>query len=265
VVELSGAASGFVVDTAGVELEGVVRSVNTNRDGSDGSGGHHESGFISGLNSVVSLHGGSNVGLVELASSILRNVGVAGFRVDTVVGDDVLHGINHETAIASLVAEASRAVHQVLLRETNEGLSSLENVSSFERSGGRERPARSALSLVLDSSYGILGSPVHRGGNSLLGAESNGSLGPWATFPRSRSDAKSSSEVIGLELIVGEITEFIHSDREASGNGIMGFNEFLVDKPNLVATRSLSCRGVGLGVSDHPFAEFGDVSGSDER
>jgi len=107
VVELSGAASGFVVDTAGVELEGVVRSVNTNRDGSDGSGGHHESGFISGLNSVVSLHGGSNVGLVELASSILRNVGVAGFRVDTVVGDDVLHGINHETAIASLVAEAS--------------------------------------------------------------------------------------------------------------------------------------------------------------
>jgi len=40
-------------------------------------------------------------------------------------------------------------------------------VASFSRSSGGERPARSALSLILDSSDGTLASPVVGSGESL--------------------------------------------------------------------------------------------------
>jgi len=261
VVKLRGGASGFVVNSGGVELERVVRSIDGDGDGSDGARGNQERGFVSGLDSVVSLHGGSNVGGVELARSVLRNVGVRGFRVDTVVGDDVLEGIDHETSVASLVSERSRAVHQVLLRKTDEGLSSLKNVGSFERSGGRERPARSALSLVLDSGDGVLLSPVHRGGESRkrISGERDGALRPGGAFPGGRSDVKLGSEVVSLEFIVGKISEFVHSEGESGGGGIVGFDEFLVGEPDLVAVGGFRCGRVGLGVSEHPFTEFSDV------
>jgi len=177
-----------------------------------------KSSLISRGKSVESLHGGSNVGLVELASSVLRNVGVAGLRVNTIVSNDVFEGIGHESSIASLVTVAVRAVHQVLLRETDEGLSTLKNVGSFKRSGGRERPARSALSLILDTGDGIRLAPINRGReSSLVGGGGDGSLGPGRGFPGSRSDSQVGSEVKGAEFLVGEVTEFVHGNSEALG------------------------------------------------
>jgi hypothetical protein len=74
-----------------------------------------------------------------------------------------------------LVESYSRAVHQVLLREGDE-VSSLESVGTLSGSSGGERPAASAITLVLDLSDDVSCSPVNScvvvvsnlAGNSLI-------------------------------------------------------------------------------------------------
>jgi hypothetical protein len=62
-----------------------------------------------------------------------------------------------------LVALSAGAVNKLLLGKRNE-LSALNLISTFHGTGGRESPAGTALSLVLNRGNGTLSSPVDRGG-----------------------------------------------------------------------------------------------------
>lgn len=74
----------------------------------------------------------------------------------------VVPGLVVPASIASEVAiSISGAVNELLRRESVEG-SVLEAVRTFDCLGGRESPARSAVSLILDGSHAITRAPVDR-------------------------------------------------------------------------------------------------------
>lgn len=130
-----------------------------------------------------------------------------------------MEGLIHETTIATLVALGSGAVYEVLLRKADEG-ASLDEMSSFGGTSGGERPARSALTLVLNTSNGTLGSPVpasRSGGiNLVYGKTSRRSLGNiHATSP-------------GGELLKCLVGELIDGDSEALSLGIVLSDELEV-------------------------------------
>jgi len=158
VIQLSGRASWLVVDSRSVQLEGSLRSVNGNRGGTNSNLGL-EIALVSRVDVDESSGSTSTVGWVVLASSILGGVRIRSLGVKTLVGDDVGHGLSHETSVASLVSLRPRAIHQILLRERGE-FALAEEVASLGGSSGGKGPARSALLLVLDLSDGTLGSPI---------------------------------------------------------------------------------------------------------
>jgi len=139
VVKLAGGAVWLNVDSAGVELEGRVGSINGNGGWSQVNLGL-EVRLRSGLNVGESSEGSSDVGWVEVAGSILSSVWVAGFSVNSVVADDVLHGLSHESSIASLVSFAGGAVNKVLLRD-GDHLVLGQKVASLSGSSGGKGPA----------------------------------------------------------------------------------------------------------------------------
>jgi len=139
VVEVLRRAVRVRVDSRGVELEAGLRSIDGNRGWSLRDRGL-ESTFVTRSDVVEGSEGGSRVGSVVRASSVFSGVWVAGFGINATVGDDVLHGLSHETSVASLVSLGERAIHEVLLREGNEVLGSNE-VASFGGSSGGEGPA----------------------------------------------------------------------------------------------------------------------------
>jgi len=116
VIKLRSAASWLVVDSRAVELEGVLRSIDGNRGWSSGDL-NLEIVLITRVDIDEALKGGTRVGSAVAASSILSGVWVARLSVDSSVGDNVGHGLSHESSIASLVSLRSGAIHQVLLRE----------------------------------------------------------------------------------------------------------------------------------------------------
>lgn len=81
-----------------------------------------------------------------LVRTHLSHVGVGGLCVDASVGLDVLEGVVHESALASVVSEGSAAVDEVLLGQRHE-LAGLLEVLPLERAGGAEGPAGAALLL----------------------------------------------------------------------------------------------------------------------
>lgn len=60
---------------------------------------------------------GADVRRSEMTPAIFARVRIRGFSVDAVVVFDVLKGAIRETSVATVVAEAPRAVDQVLFRE----------------------------------------------------------------------------------------------------------------------------------------------------
>jgi len=164
VVELGGRAGGLVVDSGAVELEGRLRGINGNGDGSEGNGNLEGGLILLGDDVSVGSDPGSAVGSVVLAGVGSRGgVGVRSLSVDSLVGNDVLEGVVHKTSTASVVSVGDGAIDEVLLRERNQSASGQE-VASLSRSGGGEGPAGSALSLVLNGSDGSLGDPVDTDG-----------------------------------------------------------------------------------------------------
>jgi hypothetical protein len=118
VVQRGARASGLIVDSRGVELERRLRSIDGNRGGSL-LNKTLEGILVSAGNVLEALEGSTRVGSRILAGSVFSSVGVAGFSVNTSIGNDVLHGLSHQTSLTSVISIRSRAVNQVLLRETN--------------------------------------------------------------------------------------------------------------------------------------------------
>jgi len=137
VIELSGRASGLIVDSSAVELEGRLRGINGNRDGLHGNG-LSKSGLRSRGNISEGSDGRSAVGSRVLALVGSRGgVGIRSFSIDSLVGNDVLEGVVHETSVASVVSLGNRAIDEVLLREGDES-SGGEEVASFNGSSSGE-------------------------------------------------------------------------------------------------------------------------------
>ncbi len=126
-------------------------------------------------------------------------------------------------------------------------------MSTLSGTGGRERPAGSALALVLDVGNGALVSPIERGrqGAGSLGLEGGGQT----------TKVGSAVEVETLEYLAeflsGQVTKLVH----AQGEGLVGLLVVLGDVlhvllPGVPAVDELLV-GVGLLVSLHPPGEVG--------
>jgi len=126
----------------------------------------------------------------------------------------------------------------------------VDGVQTLQRSSCGERPARTALSLVLNWGDSVLLSPVD-GGWKINGAQSN-------FVADLVGDLKSS--VDGLELLLAEVSEFVHCQFEGS----VWLGVVVVDDVNVVleglVTSSKLIVGVDLSVSAHELAELGTVS-----
>jgi hypothetical protein len=183
VVERS-AACWAVEHTAGVELEAVLVGLNGDRYWLVGNSGDEGGVRVDWHIGEAGDGGGSGASL--LACAISAGVGVCRLSADTLVVNDVLEGIVHQTAVATLVALSAGAVNELLLGERHEG-AGLDEVDTLNRAGGGERPAGAALALVLHWGDGTLGNPIDGGwcanGVEQLEADDAGSLlaanGTW--------------------------------------------------------------------------------------
>jgi len=105
----------------------------------------------------VRLGADDTLGFVVLASSVLWNIWVISLGLHW-VSLRVSDGETHESSIASELEVI--AIDELCLGESNK-FSCGHKVSSLEGSSGREGPARSALSLVLDIGDGSSSDPVN--------------------------------------------------------------------------------------------------------
>jgi len=157
-------------DTRLVELEGGLVSLDGDRDWLLVQG-RHQSRVRSGGNISVGDWGNAgNLWLGGVASTSgpggARDVWVVGLSGKTAVLLGPGEGIVHQATVAAVISATVGqvvAINQVLLREGLER-TSLELVSTFQSTSGRERPAGAALALVLDTSDSTSGDPVNRGG-----------------------------------------------------------------------------------------------------
>jgi hypothetical protein len=242
-------AIGFVVYSRRIELERGLRGIDGNRGRSslyEGLEGFLVSRWYIGKR----LQSSSYVGLGELASSIFSSVRIAGFSINTVVGDDVLHSLGHESSFTSHVSFRSRAIYQVLFRERYE-FASGDLMASFSRSSSRERPARSTLSLILDSRNSSLGSPIPRRGRSSRWDINRGRF----VFV---SSGYFKSKVDRSEFFVREVSHMVHGQLDSIVLSVELIDEDLI---GLECGKSVLefIVVVGFGVSLHPLNEKGLV------
>jgi hypothetical protein len=158
VVEL-GAAAIRSDNTTSVMLEHGLVSLNGHRHGlvvksSLQRDGIVQSHIVEGLDAddAITYNG------LALAEEFLSLVRVLGLRFDE-CALSVREGIVHESTSAAHISSALVAVDELLLREGDE-IASLDLVSTFHGSSGREGPARAAATLVLDTGDGAGSYPV---------------------------------------------------------------------------------------------------------
>jgi hypothetical protein len=99
-------------------------------------------------------------------NTIARDVWVAGFGGDIAVlaADQPAPCVVHETTVAAIICRIAR--NELLLRDSDERVA-CEEPLTFDASGGRERPAAAALTLILDTSNGSLRAPIDLAGSGL--------------------------------------------------------------------------------------------------
>jgi len=157
VIEVS-AALGGVQDTAGVHLEVGVGSINGDASWLL-SNGSLELGDLLLWNSLVGLNSNDFLGFDSLALfASFGFVWVVSLELKW-VGLGIFEGPDFETTIAALVSGGAGAIDELLLGKLQE-LALVDEVRSLHGGNGGEGPAGTALSLVLDSVDGTLGSPV---------------------------------------------------------------------------------------------------------
>jgi len=173
----------------------------------------------------------SGVGRV-VASSVSGSVGVLALEV-LGVGLNVLHGVFLPSTVATVALGV--AVNDLLLREGEES-SSGDLVMSLNGGGGRESPAGSARSLVLDWVDGTLGSPVNRGGG-WEGELKVGWEGLWSLVSEHLS-----------EFLFSHVRELVMSVGGGSVHGVKLSNGFVGLKELLESEFVFLFGSVGLSV-----------------
>jgi len=134
-VEVSTATSGD--DTGTVELEGILISFDQNGDGEVDDGSLK---LVSGLGGDELVVGVDLVGLGGgiLAGTVDGSVGIVRFEFKTVLSS-ILDSEVWPATLASVTSRGS-AINDLLFREGEEG-SGVDEVESFEGTGGGESPA----------------------------------------------------------------------------------------------------------------------------
>jgi hypothetical protein len=254
-VKSGGRASRLVVNTSGVELERGVRSINGNGDGLKRDS-VEEGRFGTRGNISVGLDGGTNVVSVESAG--VRSSGgvrVRSLSINSTVGDDVLEGLVHETTVASLVSLGSGAINEILLGERNEARLGQEE-GTFGGSSGRERPAASALSLVLNVGDGSVLSPIPRGRNRYIDVNFRNVFNGLGNIHAASPSG---------ELFSSLISELIDSYGETSSLGVKSVNEVIVVSEDRVSVLGFGERLVHFAIVSLPFVEGFSVFTFGER
>ena len=171
-------AAGAGHDTGFVGLESSAGSVDSDSNGLSINGAHH--GVVVSSNGFVS--GGVNLALGSGVLAGTVSSGVRVVRVQLSTGSlEVLEGFVGPATITSIAVLV--AINLLLRRKLQES-SALDAVSGLDNFSGSERPARTALALILDSS----------------GARTCPVLGGTENFS---SDLVLSSVVIRLRLLAG--------------------------------------------------------------
>jgi len=150
-------------------------------------------------------------GVTGSSTSHSGGVWVLVLSVDTMVVDNPLEGVVHETTIASHITIVG-ALDEFFLGEGDEVLG-VQEVLSFHVSSGRERPARATLALVLDVGDSTVLSPILGRGSGLDFScadfqEIEGLVG-WH-----------SQVVVALELMSAKISKLVDSEEGAVRGGV---------------------------------------------
>jgi len=248
VIQLRSRAVWLVVNSASVELEGRVRSINGNTCWSQVNLGL-KIVLITSINVDVRSERGTRVLGVVDTSSVLCSVWVACLGINSLVVNDILHGLGHESSVASLVALAVRAINEILLRQANELLLSYE-VASLSRSSSGESPAGTTLLLVLDGGNSSMLIPVPGGRKSLWKSVS-------FIYSCSRSSV-SGSKVESGKLRSSKIGELVEANLEGLIGSVVAVDEVQVVTEGSVSVKELVMM-VALLVLLHPEGESGLV------
>lgn len=224
VVKVGSAVS--CVDSALVELEGKVVSLDGNWNGGLGNCSQQAVLFINGDLSAVTDGPGliSSSVFAGWSNSLVWVLALSGNSVIL----DVEEGKVHQTTSATIVSIWVGAVNELLLGEGLEGVFGKE-VSTLNRTSCWESPAWSALSLVFNGSDGTFGSPIN-----LVGQASSGSL--LSSAISGGTVFWEANEVFSSELSRVEISELVHlnvvSLKSSLVSFVVGLDEGDIVEPN---------------------------------
>lgn len=155
-----GTTGSGVEDTGSVSLEDQSVSLDGDSDWLHGEGGlKGRHGVSADLDGTGDLDVGVGVAYIVLADTTNGLVGVGGLTH----GEVSLVVVEGDGLVTAIAAEASLdAVNELLLGERKE-FTGLNLPSTFEGTSGGERPAGSALTLILDGGDGTSSDPVDTG------------------------------------------------------------------------------------------------------
>jgi hypothetical protein len=166
---------------------------------------------------MESSDGSTNISSLESASvGSSGSVGVRSLSVNSVVSNDISESRVHKTTVASLVTISGGAVNKVLFGKADKAML-LNKVDSFNGTSGREAPARSALSLILNGGNGTVASPVP--------ACRSGGVNGYLVQAIEGFDGNVKSTCPGGELLEGLIGKLVKTYGEAGSFGVMRHNE----------------------------------------
>jgi len=212
-------------DTAEVELpHGGVNTDGERAVGVEGSD-HLGLGAVDSLPARELVLASSSV----VAGALSASVGILSLSVDT-LADGIGHGIGHQTTVAAAVADLLAlvlhavvvAVDKLLLREERKLLVS-NIVGTLGIAADAERPAGTAVALVLDGSHSTVLNPVlARGPVAELGA------GGRKEITLDGRGIEGMEVELG-ELLLGEISELGHAETSTVGNILILLVESLDD------------------------------------
>lgn len=154
-------------DTRLVQLERGLVGLDSDRDGLLSNGRHQSVDAVSSDVGVGLRGRSSNVGVTSLGAGAGLLGGTGSVRILVLSGDTTVlldegEGVVHPATVAASIGTTDVARNQLLLRE-GEQVAILVVVGTLKSTSGGERPARTALALVLHRSDSTLGNPVNSG------------------------------------------------------------------------------------------------------
>lgn len=200
-------------DTRLVQLESRLVGLDGDRDRLLGNGRHQGRDTVRGHISVARRSSSGDVGVAGGLAGARSTSGSGGVRILVLSGKttvllDVGEGIIHPATVAASISATNITRHQLLLGE-GQKVTVLVVVGTFDSTSGRERPARTAVALVLDRGDGTGSNPVNsrREGGDILWTLVDTAVGGASQV---RSTSTTDLDCIN-ELRVSQVSELIQT------------------------------------------------------